>query len=95
MNRDLNIRDAVFVDNISWEDENYGYLEDTVEYTTTSNHKVYITFNLSIAINLDGEEDVSIEVEEIYVRSPFGKEVNILDEEYDELVDSFKTHLVW
>lgn len=93
--RDLNINETIFIDNIDWQDEDFGVVEDTIEYVTTTNHKLYITYVLTLTIGLDGEETSSLEVVELYVENPFGKSIVITDEEYDAIVDNFNEVIKW
>lgn len=93
--RDLKINETIFIENIDWEDETFGVAEDTVEYVTKSNHKLYVTYRLTLEVNWDGKVNSSLDIDEIYVENPFGAEIDLSDVEYDAIEENFRSVVEW
>lgn len=93
--RDFKITERQFIEDINWEDDFFGVAEDTIEYVTSSNHTLHITYKLSIEVDWDRTRREILEVEEIYVESPFGHEVELTDEEYEQIEQNFKEVTEW
>lgn len=93
--RNFKIKETIFIDNIDWQDEEYGVIEDTIEYTTDSNHKLYVTYKLTVEVGWDGKQKSYLEVDEIYVENPFGKPVEITDDEYESIEKNFRKVIKW
>lgn len=94
-NRFLESRHPIFIDSIDWQDGTFGIAEGTEEYSTEGNYTINITYKLTLETGLDGRTAENLEIEELFVENVYGKEVDLTEDEYYNVVENFRNNLVW